>query len=95
MSHTLPGNARRSVVAFSEFLADDCARNLVRAMHKIIGVILLVFGAFLLLQAHDMSRSFISHVTLGSMAAKVRYYYLGGALCCAVGLVEFFRSDKK
>ena len=67
-------------------------------MHKIIGVVLLVVGVYLLLQGHDLDRSFHAHfrgLFSGSPAAKVTYYYLGGALCCAVGLVEFFRSEKK
>ncbi len=66
-------------------------------MHKIVGVILVVVGVFLLMQGHDISRSFISQVrniTVGSPMTKVTYFYLGGAICCAVGLLEFFRSDK-
>ena len=68
------------------------------AMYKVIGVILLVVGVFLLVQGHDLSRSFFSQIqslTVGSQPAKVTYFYLAGALCCAVGLVVFFRSDKK
>jgi len=67
-------------------------------MHKIIGATLLVVGVFLLMQGHDLSRTFVSQfrsITFGSPAAKVTYYYLGGAICCAVGLVEFFRPEKK
>ena len=68
-------------------------------MHKIIGVILLVVGVFLLIQGHDLSRSVSSHfkdLFTGSPSAKVTYYYLGGAICCAVGLVTtFFWSSKK
>ncbi len=67
-------------------------------MHKIIGVILLIVGVFLLIQGHDLSRSVSSHfkdLFTGSPSAKVTYYYLGGAMCCAVGLVEFFQSSKK
>jgi uncharacterized membrane protein len=67
-------------------------------MHKIIGVILLVVGVFLLIQGHDISHTLISQVkniTVGSPGSRVVYYNLGGAICCAVGLVEFFRSEKK
>lgn len=67
-------------------------------MHKVIGVILLVVGVFLLVQAHDLSRSFFSqlrNLAVGAQPARVTYYYLAGVVCCAVGLVEFFRSDKK
>ena len=67
-------------------------------MHRIIGVIFLVVGAFLLMNGHDLSRSFTSHVrelAVGSPGSKVTCYYLGGALGCAIGLVEFFRSEKK
>jgi uncharacterized membrane protein len=67
-------------------------------MHKIIGVILLVLGIYLLLRGHDVSRSLASqfrHLTNGSASARETYYFLGGALACAVGLVEFFRSGKK
>jgi uncharacterized membrane protein len=67
-------------------------------MHKIIGVTLLVIGVFLLVQAHDLSRTFFSEIrnlAVGAHSARVTYFYLAGAICCAVGLVEFFRSDKK
>ena len=62
-------------------------------MHKIIGVILLVVGVFLLIQGHDLARSVGSqfkNLFTGSPPTKVTYYYLGGALCCAVGLVSAF-----
>jgi len=67
-------------------------------MHKIIGAMLLVVGIFLLLRGHDLSRSLFSqlkNLTAGSPGARVMYLYLGGAVCCAVGLVEFFRPEKK
>jgi hypothetical protein len=67
-------------------------------MHKIIGIILVVLGVYLLMQGHDFSRSINSqfkNLFTGSPPQRVTYYYLGGALCCAVGLVEFFRSEKK
>jgi hypothetical protein len=55
-------------------------------------------GVFLLVQGHDLSRSFFAHfhsLAVGAQPAKVTYFYLAGTLCCAVGLVEFFRPDKK
>jgi len=67
-------------------------------MHKIIGVVLLVVGIFLLMKGHDYSQALGSQVKnlfTGSPTSKVTYYYLGGALCCAIGLVEFFRPGKK
>jgi uncharacterized membrane protein len=67
-------------------------------MHKIIGAILLVVGVFLLIQGHDLSRSVNSqfkNLFTGSPSAQVTYYYLGGTICCAVGLVEVFQSSKK
>jgi hypothetical protein len=67
-------------------------------MHKIIGVVLVVVGVFLLMQGHDQARSLNSQVkdlVTGSPSKQVTYYYLGGALSCAVGLVEFFRPGKK
>ena len=67
-------------------------------MHKIIGVTLLVIGVFLLLRGHDLSSSLGSRLTnlaFGSAGARVTSFYLGGALCCAIGLVEFLRSEKK
>jgi hypothetical protein len=67
-------------------------------MHKIIGIVFVVAGVYLLMQGHDMSRSVNSQVKnlfTGSPDRNVTYYYLGGALCCAIGLVEFFRPDKK
>jgi len=66
-------------------------------MHKIVGAVLLVVGAFLLIRGHDMSQAVNSQVKnlfTGSPTDKVMYYYLGGALCAAVGLVEIFRSSK-
>jgi ABC-type uncharacterized transport system permease subunit len=67
-------------------------------MHKIFGVVLLVAGVFLLIQGHDIARSIPSRFQdafTGSPSTRITYYYLGGAICCAVGLVEFFRGDKK
>jgi uncharacterized membrane protein len=67
-------------------------------MHKIIGAILLVVGVFLLIRGHDLSQSVNSQVKnlfTGSPPDKVTYFYLGGAICCAVGLVEIFRPSKK
>ena len=68
-------------------------------MNKIIGAILLVVGIFLLVRGHDMSNSVNSQVKnlfTGSPTDKVLYYYLGGAICCAVGVVlEFTGSSKK
>jgi len=69
-----------------------------KPMHKIIGAILLVAGVFLLMQGHDLSRSFFSEVrniAVGAPPPKVTYFYVAGAICGAVGLVEFFRSEKK
>jgi hypothetical protein len=67
-------------------------------MHKIIGAVLVVVGVYLLMQGHDVARSVNSQfkdLLTGSPARQVTYYYLGGTVCCAVGLVEFFRPDKK
>ena len=67
-------------------------------MHKIIGAVLLVVGVFLLIRGHDIAQSVNSQVKnlfTGSPTDKVMYYYLGGALCGAVGLVEIFRPSKK
>ena len=67
-------------------------------MHKIIGVVLLVVGVYLLMRGHDLSRALDAQfrsLFRGSSSARVTYYYLGGAIGCAVGLVEFFRSEKK
>ena len=67
-------------------------------MHKIIGAVLLVVGVFLLIRGHDIAQSVNSQVKnlfTGSPSDQVMHYYLGGALCGAVGLVEIFRSSKK
>ncbi len=67
-------------------------------MHKIIGAILLVVGVFLLVRGHDISQSVNSQVKnlfTGEPTDKVMYYYVSGAICCAVGLVELFRPSKK
>ena len=67
-------------------------------MNKIIGIVFVVVGVYLLMQGHDAARSVNSQVQdlfTGSPDKHVTYYYLGGVLCCAIGLVEFFRPDKK
>ena len=67
-------------------------------MHKIIGAVLLVVGVFLLIRGHDLSQSINSQVKnlfTGSPSDKVMYYYLGGAVCGAVGVVVLFRPSKK
>lgn len=67
-------------------------------MYKIIGIILLVVGVYLLIRGHDIARSVNSQfkdLFTGSPSGKVTYYYLGGAICCAVGVVGVFRSGKK
>ncbi len=68
-------------------------------MNKIIGVILLVAGIFLLVRGHDISQSVNSQVKnlfTGSPTDKVVYYYVGGAICCAAGFVfAFFLPSKK
>jgi uncharacterized membrane protein len=68
-------------------------------MNKIIGVVLLVVGVFLLVRGHDISQSVNSQVKnlfTGSPTDKVTYYYVGGAICCAAGVVfTFFLPSKK
>jgi hypothetical protein len=68
-------------------------------MNKLIGVVLLVVGVFLLIRGHDMSNSVNSQVKnlfTGSPTDKVMYFYLGGAISCAVGAVMiFFWPSKK
>jgi uncharacterized membrane protein len=59
---------------------------------------LLVVGVFLLVRGHDISQSVNSQVKklfTGEPTDKVMYYYVGGAVCCAVGLVELLRPYKK
>lgn len=66
-------------------------------MYKIIGLVLLVVGVYLLIRGHDISRSVNSQfkdLFTGSPSAKVTYYYLGGAICGAVGLVGLLRNKK-
>ncbi len=65
-------------------------------MHKIIGAILLVVGVFLLIRGHDLAQSVSSQVKnifTGSPNDRVMYYYVGGAVCGAVGLAEIFRPS--
>ena len=67
-------------------------------MYKIIGIVLLVVGVYLLIRGHDISRSVNSQfkdLFTGSPSAKVTYYYLGGAICCAIGVAGVFRSGRK
>jgi uncharacterized membrane protein len=68
-------------------------------MNKIIGVILLVLGGFLLVRGHDISQALnsrVSNLFTGEPTNRAMYHYLGGALCCAVGLVlTFFLPTKK
>jgi uncharacterized membrane protein len=68
-------------------------------MNKIIGVILLVVGGFLLVLGHDLAQSVnsqIKNLFTGSPTDRVMHYYLGGAICGAVGFVlVFFPPSKK
>jgi hypothetical protein len=67
-------------------------------MHKIIGVALLAAGVYLLIRGHDISQSVnsqVKNIFTGSPSSNVTYYYLGGAVCCAAGLVQIFRFGKK
>jgi hypothetical protein len=67
-------------------------------MHRIIGAVLLVVGVFLLVRGHDVSRSIdsqVSNLFTGSPSQKATYFYIGGAVCCAAGLVGIFRPWKK
>ena len=67
-------------------------------MHKIIGIALLAAGVYLLIRGHDISQSVNSQVKnlfTGSPTSNVTYYYLGGAICCVIGLVQIFRPGKK
>jgi uncharacterized membrane protein len=66
-------------------------------MGKTIGVVCLVVGVALLLRGHDVARSVdsqIQNIFTGSPAHKVIYYYLGGAVLCAVGLTQIFWKQK-
>ena len=71
-------------------------------MNKIIGVILLVVGVYLLVRGHDISQSAggqlqsVANKISGRADGKAVQFYLGGAVCCAVGFVAmFFWSSKK
>ncbi len=67
-------------------------------MQKIIAAILLAIGVILIVRGHDISQSVDSQVKnlfTGSPTDKVTYYYIGGAICCALGLAGIFRSLKK
>ena len=66
-------------------------------MKKIIGVVCLIIGVALLLRGHDIAQSLDSqlrNIFTGSPAHKVIYYYLGGAVLCAVGLTQVFWKRK-
>jgi hypothetical protein len=67
-------------------------------MNKIIGVILLGGGIFLLVRGHDISQAVNSQVKnlfTGSPTDQVTYYYAGGAVCCAAGVVFLFLLPSK
>jgi drug/metabolite transporter (DMT)-like permease len=66
------------------------ATDLGTTMNKIIGAILIVVGIYLLVRGHDISQSVNSQVKnlfTGSPTDNATYYYLGGAVCCAAGVV--------
>ena len=66
-------------------------------MQKIIGVVCLVIGVALLLRGHDVAQSLnsqIKNIFTGSPTHAVFYYYLGGAVLCAVGLTRIFWKRK-
>ena len=67
-------------------------------MHKIIGAILLILGVILIIRGHDIAQSVNSQVKnlfTGSPTDKVIYYYVGGAICSALGLVGIFLPGRK
>jgi len=66
-------------------------------MQKIIGIVCLVIGVALLLRGHDIAQSVnsqLKNIFTGSPAHNVVYYYLGGAVLCAVGLTQIFWKRK-
>lgn len=70
-------------------------------MKKIIGAILMVIGGYLIVRGHDISRSVDSQIRnianqiTGASDDKVMLYYVGGAVCCAVGFVMIFFLPSK
>jgi len=66
-------------------------------MQKTIGVICLAGGLVLLVGGHHIAQSFnsqVKNIFTGSPTDRVMYYYLGGAVLCAVGLTQVLWKRK-
>jgi drug/metabolite transporter (DMT)-like permease len=67
------------------------------SMQKIIGVICLAVGVVLLVWGHNIAQSLnsqVKNIFTGSPTDRVMYYYLGGAVLCAVGLTQILWKRK-
>lgn len=62
-----------------------------------IGVVCLVLGVLLLVWGYNVSRSVnsqIKEIFTGSPTDRVTYYYVGGAVLSAIGLLQIFVARK-
>jgi hypothetical protein len=66
-------------------------------MNKVIGAICLGTGIILLIWGHNVSQSVNSQMKnlfTGSPTDKVMYFYIGGAVLLAVGIVQLATKRK-
>jgi len=64
---------------------------------KTIGLVCLAIGVVVLLRGHNLAQSVdsqLKNIFIGSPSDRVTYYYLGGAVLCAVGLSQIFWKRK-
>lgn len=67
-------------------------------MNKIIGSVCLAVGVVLLFWGHNIAQSLnsqVKNIFTGTPTNDVKYYYLGGAALCAIGIIQFFWPSKK
>ena len=67
-------------------------------MNKIIGAICLAIGIVLLIWGHNAAESLnsqVKNIFTGTPSDQAKYYYIGGAVLCAAGLVQLFWPSKK
>lgn len=66
-------------------------------MQKVIGVVCLVFGLWLIMRGHDVTNSIGSEVTraiTGTPSSKATHYYLAGAALGGLGGFLIFWKRK-
>jgi uncharacterized membrane protein len=67
-------------------------------MQKVIGIICLVVGVFLLIWGRKIADSFgsqVQQVFTGAPTDRAMYLYIGGLVLAILGLAQIFRKRKQ